>query len=653
MPHPSEFDLPEMIALGAALRSMGSGAAHMEEAADRIVSRLVHAFAPDVGAASTLSLCRFYVTARYSDLDDGLRAFAAAQMEGQLPSPDSRCLTLLATKGVLPEWSSRHRSVAHKAIPLTHPDFSKRFPMFMALFKGFGLSSLDVLDADPAVVGGLRHFGVSLVENAQGNPDIPSQAEFVEPFGIQSVLAFGGLLPNVRGRGNNHEVFIVILFSKVRIPPEMADLILPVALNVKLAILRFCGGRVFAPKGEPEPPSTGPANDLAQQRARAMALEQLLEVHEGVVAGQAKRLQAAVAKATHRAAELRRSEGAMRKQAEILENVLRSMHDSIAVSDENGRLILLNPGAKRIFSAGPPRVAGTGPDTTAATARTLLRERGIYLPDGITLHPVESLPMIRALRGETVDQAELYVKNPSYPTGAAFSVTANPIRRPNGQISGVVAVFRDVTEGRQLAQKLEERHHQLEQSERTQTELVERLRIAVEDLSTPILEVWDDVLALPIIGVVDARRAGQVTDRLLDEIVRKKPRYVIIDLTGVKLIDSDTAEHFVRLIRAVELVGTQCVLTGIQPGVSKTIVAQGLDLGPVPTRRNLKHALKASARRVSGGLGGEASSQDAAPSDDGAEEASADAGGDEEDDLLALVAEADEEGTAESTGERR
>src|ERR1700760_1189975 len=104
MPHPSEFDLPEMIALGAALRGVGSGAAHMEEAADRIVNRLVHAFAPDIGAASALALCRLYVTARYSDLDDGLKAAAAAQQGGAIPAPDARCLTLLATKGTLPEW---------------------------------------------------------------------------------------------------------------------------------------------------------------------------------------------------------------------------------------------------------------------------------------------------------------------------------------------------------------------------------------------------------------------------------------------------------------------------------------------------------------------------------------------------------------------
>jgi rsbT co-antagonist protein RsbR len=603
MPHPSEFDLAEMIALGASLRSMGADAAHMEEAADRIVARLFSAFSADVGAPSSLALARFYVTARLGDLDEGLQAFAEAHADpGMTLPPETRCMTLLASRGVRPEWCSRHQSASHKAIPMHNNGFGPRFPMFSAVFEGFGLRPEELFDADPAALQPLQQYGVFLLENAQGSPAIIDQEGFVEPFGVQSVLAFGGLLPNVRGRGNHHEIFAVILFSKVRIPEEMADLIAPVALSVKLALLRFAGGRVFAPKGDPEPPSTGPSNDLAQQRARATALEQLLEVHEGVVAAQSKRLQAAVAKATHRAAELRRSETAMRKQAEILENVLRSMRDAIAVCDESGRFIILNPPAKRIFSAGPPRVAGTGPEANPASARAILRERGIYMADGATLHPVESLPMQRALRGENVDQAEIHVRNESYPAGASFSITANPMRRPNEAIAGVVAVFRDVTESRLLTAKLEDRHRQLEDSERAQTELVERLRLAVEDLSTPILEVWDDVLALPIIGVVDARRASQIIDRLLDEIVRKKPRFVIIDVTGVKVIDADTAEHFVRLTRAVELVGAKCVLTGIQPAVSKTIVAQGLDLGPVPMLRNLKHALRASARRVGDAL---------------------------------------------------
>src|SRR5262249_28418648 len=134
MPHPSEFDLAEMIALGASLRSMGAGARHMEEAADRIVHRLYKAFAPDPGVPSTLALLRFYITARSGDLDDPLKAFATSIAGGVAPPPEARCLTLLATQGNEQPWGSRHSSVRHKAIPLSLPDFSARMPMADGIF---------------------------------------------------------------------------------------------------------------------------------------------------------------------------------------------------------------------------------------------------------------------------------------------------------------------------------------------------------------------------------------------------------------------------------------------------------------------------------------------------------------------------------------
>ena len=87
-------------------------------------------------------------------------------------------------------------------------------------------------------------------------------------------------------------------------------------------------------------------------------------------------------------------------------------------------------------------------------------------------------------------------------------------------------------------------------------------------------------------------------ERLLAEVVHKEPRYVIIDLTGVDLIDSKTAEHFMKLVRAVELIGASCVVTGIRPAVGQTLVELGLDLGAARTLRNLKHALKATTERM-------------------------------------------------------
>jgi rsbT co-antagonist protein RsbR len=140
------------------------------------------------------------------------------------------------------------------------------------------------------------------------------------------------------------------------------------------------------------------------------------------------------------------------------------------------------------------------------------------------------------------------------------------------------------------------RNESLERAERERSDLVTRLRMAVDELSTPVLEVWEDVLAIPIIGVVDSRRAADIMSRVLEETVRKQCGFVILDVTGVDVIDSTTAEHFTKLVRAVELIGARCVLTGVRPAVGQTLIDLGLDFGNVRTLRTLKHALRETIR---------------------------------------------------------
>ena len=91
-------------------------------------------------------------------------------------------------------------------------------------------------------------------------------------------------------------------------------------------------------------------------------------------------------------------------------------------------------------------------------------------------------------------------------------------------------------------------------------------------------------------------------ERLLEEVVRKQSRFAIIDLTGVEIVDTATADHFVKLVKAVQLLGTQCILTGIRPAVAQTLVALGIELGSVATLRNLKHALTECIRSSGGTL---------------------------------------------------
>jgi rsbT co-antagonist protein RsbR len=122
--------------------------------------------------------------------------------------------------------------------------------------------------------------------------------------------------------------------------------------------------------------------------------------------------------------------------------------------------------------------------------------------------------------------------------------------------------------------------------------LVERLRRSVEVLSSPVIEVWDGVLAVPVIGDVDAEQSARMTDRLLAELTRTRARHVILDLTGLSRCDPRTAESLGRTARAVALLGAECVLSGLRPTAAQTLVEHGIDLSRLTTRRNLQQALQ-------------------------------------------------------------
>lgn len=127
---------------------------------------------------------------------------------------------------------------------------------------------------------------------------------------------------------------------------------------------------------------------------------------------------------------------------------------------------------------------------------------------------------------------------------------------------------------------------------------IEQQRAAIVELSTPIIEIWEDVLVLPVVGTVDARRSADMTERLLARIVEKESRSVIIDVTGVDVVDTMTADHFVRMIQATRLLGCHCVVTGVSPEVANTLVRLGVDLGRVETLRSLKDGLQACLRHL-------------------------------------------------------
>ena len=133
--------------------------------------------------------------------------------------------------------------------------------------------------------------------------------------------------------------------------------------------------------------------------------------------------------------------------------------------------------------------------------------------------------------------------------------------------------------------------HQIETIQRQQNTQT-AMETLVRQLQTPILQLWDDVLALPVIGMVDSRRSQEMMETLLKEIVENRCKYVIIDITGVEIVDTRTADHFVKVMKSAELLGTRCVMTGIRPAVAQPLVELGVDLSSIKTLRNLQEGLR-------------------------------------------------------------
>lgn len=122
--------------------------------------------------------------------------------------------------------------------------------------------------------------------------------------------------------------------------------------------------------------------------------------------------------------------------------------------------------------------------------------------------------------------------------------------------------------------------------------MIEAQRTAIRELSTPIIEVWEGVLCMPIVGVMDSSRSADMMNALLQSVSDKGAEYVIVDVTGIEVMDTRTADQFIRTARAVQLLGAECVLTGINPRIAQTIVHMGLDLESVTTLRSLRSALQ-------------------------------------------------------------
>jgi rsbT co-antagonist protein RsbR len=134
--------------------------------------------------------------------------------------------------------------------------------------------------------------------------------------------------------------------------------------------------------------------------------------------------------------------------------------------------------------------------------------------------------------------------------------------------------------------------------QRAREEVINRQQQEMLELSTPVVKLWDGILALPMIGTLDSARTQVVMEALLHKIVETGSQIAIIDITGVPTVDTLVAQHLLKTVTAIRLMGADCIISGVRPQIAQTIVHLGVDLAGVTTKANLADALALALKRT-------------------------------------------------------
>jgi rsbT co-antagonist protein RsbR len=134
--------------------------------------------------------------------------------------------------------------------------------------------------------------------------------------------------------------------------------------------------------------------------------------------------------------------------------------------------------------------------------------------------------------------------------------------------------------------------------QKSREEIIGRQKMELLELSTPVVKLWDGILALPLIGILDSARTQIVMESLLQRIVETGSSVAIIDITGVPTVDTLVAQHLLKTVAAARLMGADCIISGIRPQIAQTIVHLGVTLGDVVTKATLADAFMVALQRI-------------------------------------------------------
>lgn len=242
-----ELTLTNIFELSQFIKERCKGLSSLEEIAQELMNTFCQVFITDSGK-SAFVLSRFFKSCIYEELPDDIKIYIQHQEGKEEVSAQNRYLTLLGTTGDLEEWKCRKTSKGHQVLSLYDYRTINNIPMLSALINQIGFDISEAVKHDKNIIINKINkeeydFGVFCVEEARGSKLIPEQAEFVEPFGIKSVIGFGGVYKT----GN---IYAIIVFSREKISSEKAKMFLSLNPSAKLTTLRHeMTGNIFKSGG--------------------------------------------------------------------------------------------------------------------------------------------------------------------------------------------------------------------------------------------------------------------------------------------------------------------------------------------------------------------------------------------------------------------
>ncbi|GKS73823.1 STAS domain-containing protein [Acidovorax sp. SUPP950] len=199
---------------------------------------------------------------------------------------------------------------------------------------------------------------------------------------------------------------------------------------------------------------------------------------------------------------------------------------------------------------------------------------------------LEALSRSRASRGQTAGDTSVFVQAMKKPLFTLLQQTVP------AAADLVPALWSATALVDQLAQRTANTFQQARE------DIIRRQQEELLELSTPVVKLWDGVLAVPMIGVLDSNRTQVVMETLLQRILETESELAIIDITGVPTVDTLVAQHLLKTVAAIRLMGADCIISGIRPQIAQTIVHLGIDLQGIYTRANLADALSLALQKT-------------------------------------------------------